>query len=497
MTEMDRFLNKDWRLALLLLGYSALVLTMMSPDSPLHGDWNHWDSGCFFMSGKAVMNGLQPYVDFADSKGPLLWLWWGIGYLISPRSYTGMWLLGIICYTIILFYHYHTARVLLKDNMRSLLVTLLMVFPYFFYWFHYEVRAEDFCTIFVSVSIYYMFHLLYGEETEHYTVRRYGLVFGGCFMALILIKYNIAAMQGTMILAALWYFYREQGKFREPVVWMLAGAVVVAFPFIIWLVAVGSLGACIQEYFINTFETLKYTNVPTPYWKELLLVFEYPERLSLLLFIIFGGWLLSKQLSHNRYVPLFVGVFFFCMSTKHYLDHYYCACSVVVFFLILASVNHAVRKISKWHLTVTLTVIVGWLIMENTRENAFLHQDVLSSTDIKRTVFEDVSNVLSETPKPRIMYLYAGEWGYGIRAEALPAGKYWLYQYGSTPKMEQEHIELLKSGRADYVIVIYEDRCLEKGLTPEVIKSYGYETCYTRKHLEGIDHPTTTIYKRR
>ena len=29
------------------------------------------------------MNGMVPYVDFTDSKGPSLWLIYGIGYLLS------------------------------------------------------------------------------------------------------------------------------------------------------------------------------------------------------------------------------------------------------------------------------------------------------------------------------------------------------------------------------------------------------------------------------
>jgi len=30
-----------------------------------------------------------PYVDFIDSKGPLLWLIYGVGYVITPHSFIG------------------------------------------------------------------------------------------------------------------------------------------------------------------------------------------------------------------------------------------------------------------------------------------------------------------------------------------------------------------------------------------------------------------------
>ena len=68
------------------------------------------------MCGKAVMNGLTPYVDFTDSKGPLLWLIYGIGYLLSPRNYVGVWILSCLAYAGTFYYNYRTARLLLDDD---------------------------------------------------------------------------------------------------------------------------------------------------------------------------------------------------------------------------------------------------------------------------------------------------------------------------------------------------------------------------------------------
>ncbi|MBQ8521824.1 MAG: hypothetical protein IJ456_10765, partial [Bacteroides sp.] len=59
--------------------FATLVLFVISPDSYTHYPFGRVDSAWFFMCGKAWMNGLLPYVDFADSKGPLLWLIYGVG----------------------------------------------------------------------------------------------------------------------------------------------------------------------------------------------------------------------------------------------------------------------------------------------------------------------------------------------------------------------------------------------------------------------------------
>ena len=66
-----------------VFGYLALfafiILLLVSPDSYTHDVYFRVDSGCFFTAGKAWMNGMVPYIDFADSKGPLLWLIYGVG----------------------------------------------------------------------------------------------------------------------------------------------------------------------------------------------------------------------------------------------------------------------------------------------------------------------------------------------------------------------------------------------------------------------------------
>ena len=56
------------KVLLMLLVWSFLVLLILSPDSPLFNTCHHIDSAWFFMEGKALMNGLRPYVDFSDCK---------------------------------------------------------------------------------------------------------------------------------------------------------------------------------------------------------------------------------------------------------------------------------------------------------------------------------------------------------------------------------------------------------------------------------------------
>lgn len=86
--------NEKLGVIIALLLWSTIIQLFINYDSPLHYSFGHIDSSWFFMCGKAWMNGLVPYVDFSDSKGPLLWLIYGIGYLIYPHGFGGVYILA-------------------------------------------------------------------------------------------------------------------------------------------------------------------------------------------------------------------------------------------------------------------------------------------------------------------------------------------------------------------------------------------------------------------
>lgn len=88
-----RFRTTENQTAWLVCLLTALISSMVaSPDSPFtHSELCHIDSAWFLDGGRWLMQGLVPYVDFTDSKGPLLWLWYGLGYLMDSTGWSGMY----------------------------------------------------------------------------------------------------------------------------------------------------------------------------------------------------------------------------------------------------------------------------------------------------------------------------------------------------------------------------------------------------------------------
>ena len=91
------------------------------------------------------------------------------------------------------------------------------------------------------------------------------------------------------------------------------------------------------------------------------------------------------------------------------------------------------------------------------------------------------------------MNLVAGEFGFGIQSEALPAGKYWSKQVGMTREMARGHQELLESGRADYVIAYSSENSRQIGFTTEYIRTFGYEAVDSLTYVDYKGHWRTTI----
>lgn len=495
----------DWKVYVLLLAYITAVLLFLSIDSPLHDVYNRIDSAWFFMCGKAVMNGLTPYVDFTDSKGPLLWLIYGTGYLLSPRNYVGVWVLSCFVYAGTLFYNYKTARLLLGDERKALLAALLMPLAYFLPWFHYEIRAEDFCNLPVAVSVYYLFRLLYGcgsaaaqptGAATRPTVRRYGLVLGGCFMALVLVKYSIAVMQGSMIVIALWYLMWEKQEYGL-LKWTLCGMAAVALPFVVWLVAAGAWSGFIDEYFVNTFSTVSSDN---GFLSTLITEFEEqwstPQSQALLLLTTLGAWLLSRTLTHYRYVPLAVSLFFFLVCTRHNMNYYYAACYIFLIYLLIHVMSLLRKPVRTWGLAMAGAVVLMWSASEIIRNNSYKRLTTKWAVNNYRDSYERISRCIVGE-KPRIINLLAGEHGFGMEHETLPAGRYWSRQVDDTESMVRGHVGLVESGNADYIIAYDYQHCHRVGLTSEAIMSCGYTICDSLTYVDYKGKNVTTIVYRR
>lgn len=475
---MMRKVIEKYYVSILLALWAFFILFIMSPDSPIHGPYMRTDSACFFMGGKALMNGLLPYVDFSDSKGTFLWLIYGIGYLISPRSYFGVFIISVCFYSLTFYYNYKIANIFLSEKKQSIAASLLMAFAYFGFVYHFEVRVEDFSTTFVSIGLYKLFEMLYCKDGGK-SVRQF-LIIGGCFTPLLLMKFTIAGMYGVIILVAIWYQVRENKQFLFPLFWIISGGLLIALPFVIHLVITGTFLPFVNEYFFKTLSTAPsmtacWANGLVEWAKMIILNKFILLEDSYLIFIILGGGLLGFYVPRYKWVPVLVGLSFYLLSSFHFGGHYYyCICSIFLLYLFIDLMLIIRPSISKKYVILFLVYSVIWGFCEN--RYGKLSDYLIWHSPKDKIHYEKISSIMSEKKKPLVLYYELLDYGFGLESEPLPAGKYWMCQNGCSPQMQKEHKELLYSAVADYVIM--RKSVLDEDITIEKLAELNYHQCY-------------------
>lgn len=471
----------DTKVLLLFMLWSFFIQLFLSNDSPFFGLAHRIDSAWFYMEGKAFLYGLRPYVEFTDFKGPIIWLFYGIGWLISPLDYHGMYVVSGVLYAVTLFFNYKTANVFLQSEKRSLAATLPMIFVYFFPWFHFETRSEDLMLPFVAISLYALFKRLYAEERDD---RADFMMLGGCFTVLVLMKYNVAAVQGVMILVALWDQYKHKRGLALPFGWMIIISVVIAAPFIIYFIATDTLGAFFHNYFVLAYETVTLENSDSPsYMQDLAGILADYRKIVFIVVVFVSGMLLSLKLKRYKYVPVAIAMLFIAMMTRHNVwNYYYGVCYTFVLYLfivVLLAYNKQTRRVGYGLLTayIILYCLYGNLIIGELRQNTiFTHND-------DRVAFQEISDVMKGVDHPRLLSYECQEFGFGVMYGALPAGDQFAYPNGGTPPMIRDHRKILTDRKADFVVTYCRDDQPEKLKVLREIEAAGYKLRLKRMYM--------------
>lgn len=169
---------------------SLIFLFICSKSSPLY-PFNNWDdSNSFFTMGKGMANGLVPYKDLFEQKGPIIYLIHAISYLISNTTFIGVFIFEVISFSIFLYF---TAKIMLMYCRK---IHILWAMPLISsiiltsYVFVAGDSAEEFCMPLLTISLYTLFNYyknIYPNKMPTKQVILNGIL-AGC---VLWIKYNL------------------------------------------------------------------------------------------------------------------------------------------------------------------------------------------------------------------------------------------------------------------------------------------------------------------
>ena len=136
-----------------------IILLLTSKNSFLY-PLNDWvDENAFFTMGKSLMNGVVPYRDLYEQKGPLLYLIFGIGYLISNTSFLGVFILEVVSWVIAMIFFYKIIILFLSKRSANIIIPIFVSLLSTTYAFAHGGSAEEFCMPFFFITLYYFKNL--------------------------------------------------------------------------------------------------------------------------------------------------------------------------------------------------------------------------------------------------------------------------------------------------------------------------------------------------
>ena len=458
-----------WMLLTGLFTFIAFFLT--SVDSPLHdsmvahNDYIRNDSAWYFMGGKAWMNGLIPYVDFADSKGPLLWLFYALAYLLSPRSWIGVFWINALAYAATSAILFRVSLLLTRSPKKSFLIGVLLNAVYFLPLLIFDDKSEAIALPFVALGLLAACRSLWGKGGSFF---EWGFAFG----AILLIKYSVAAMT-LIFLVAMLVSLKGWKSFFKAAGAALAGFAVVVGPMMLYFLRVGAADEFINEYFITTFSTIN--NIVGSNDKGEFLRYEMVGYLSL---AIAGAITAIFALDKNEWFPPAALAWFLLCLSGYARTYYYIPANALMVFTMFG-ILRCFDKEFGWKRYIFGPILLGAVVFLGISNRWSYKSDYFNGRhmNVHRERAKAFIELVAREHRPRVLYWGCSDHGYGIKAEDLPACKYWALQAGCTQEMLDDQEKAVKEQLADFVFVnSYDWQRLKK------LKEYGYHPCHEPRY---------------
>ncbi len=490
--------QSEWGAAALLTLTATAVLLLASPDSYLHDLYNRVDSAWFYLCGKAWFSGMTPYVDFTDSKGPLLWLIYGLGYLMSPRDYTGVYWLSCLGFAVALWFVYRSACLVLPSRRLALLVALLMPLAYCYPHIHEEVKTEHFAQPLIALCLYATLLLRLGTNLRPATPPRALAAIGAAMGCVLMMKYSFVPMLGVFALFALLAARRHGCGVGRSVMWLTAGGVAAVLPWLVWMLAVGNLRAFVDQYFVATLGTLG--GLRQQYGSVFDLVrkfFLFPTVTVFPVLCLAGAALYWRTVERGRQgwlersFPLVATVWFFVFTFPNaWWIYYYEICTWTLFFGLMAVVAWLGRRWRPGRLA--LAGVAGAVVVAAGAWSVLLvPANFCTVTHPARDTYYRYAWLMGQVERPTVMYWDIYSCGFETPVEGLPGTLYWAGQNGATPAMRASQEEAVRQGKVDFVFVA-------DTLHDARLRQWGYHKWdYSRRDaIEGCDDLLYTLYTR-
>lgn len=443
---------------------SIVVITICSKNSPLYV-FNDWvDANAFFTVGKGWMNGLIPYRDLFEQKGPILYLIYGIGTLISDTSFLGIYLLEIISFSIFNYYIIKILNLFVEKKYCYLINTLFFSIIISSSFFVHGGSAEEFCFPLLAYSLYIIIdHYVHNKEINNKKLFINGLLAG----IVSLIKFNLL---GFWFIWMAFIFFENfvQKKFKKSFydcMIFLSGMFLPIIIFMIYFFVNNALDDFIEAYITFNFGSYTTKLSLIERIKNFIINFgrQFVQDKLIFHLIIFGfiGIIFTNKIFKKIYPKVFVLISFIFLGLGIYIggepyNYYFLLNEIYILFGILflfVLINDSyLNKHFKIKYIFLIIIVIG---LSYYRISKCLNLNYLN---LEKNYFAQYTfnEIINKETNPTILNYDNLDGGFYTVSDILPTTKYFMRQnisYDRYPIILDEQNKIIKEKKVQFVII--------------------------------------------
>ena len=454
------FSKKRILIALYAFLISFVMLLLASKNSFLY-PFNDWvDANAFFTVGKSMMHGMVPYRDLFEQKGPFLYLIYGIGSLISFKSFLGIFILEVLFWTIALIYLYKILKMFLSTRVSLLILPIFMSIIVTTRAFTHGGSAEEFCVPFFFITLYYFIKHFKIKELTKKEMLLNGVIAG----FILLTKYTLLGFWFSFTLA-IFIDYIMKKDYKKAIIYPLTLLLGMFIPFSICLIYLG-INQAINDFFYNYF----YINM-TAYNENVVNIFTRIYQIfsnfihsisldipSLLLLIITLLFIWKLNLNKRCKILLLITILITILGVYFGLKNYRYYLLFILFFISLGllSIFNLFDKYLKDlnnKIYIPLIIFVGGLMIFNSCYNANYKEYMkLDKEDFFQFEF---ASIINEEENPTMVNLGKLDSGVYTLSGLYPSTYFFERQnisYKKFPQMVDSFKEYIKNKETMFIV---------------------------------------------
>lgn len=467
---------------------SSLFLMMLcSESSPIYSG-NTWDDvNVFYAIGKKIIQGGVLYRDIFDHKGPWLYFIYALGYMISPNTFYGIYLIESFFMALLLYAVFLLSKIFFDEYISWVTMIVSAVFLLDDNFIGKGSNCEQLEMVFVGICLLSFFMYFTGCIWQKLRI----LLFadGACFTMLFFMKFTNSIgpfiLIGIMIVHT---FIYGKNKIKS-LLYLLSGMLAAMLPVIIYFIRYHALYDLYTGYFKFN---LAYADVRTiqesiaTLLKHCIDAILY-NRLNFVLILIgilailFSNRILSDLWGKVGIVLAFGGTFVSAYLGHNYI-YYYGIIGVFSILGIIAIVDYALRhsslKVDNRKAIVCIGAISCLMLLyvnQNFKDAAIFSDNITFA----EACYMEMEN--SGLQKNVLVYrqhctqVFAGK-------DVMPAVKYFFQpgvSYDNFREIYEEQDRYIMDGIPEYIV------CVNEGNNSVIAESGKYKKVLDWPHSEG------------